>query len=101
MNELQPLKQQILTLLQEVERLESYQYDKTDAFPLAELKERVQQYCEEQQIIIDTFCELAMISKTTLYKAFNSPGSTKRATIESILSVLGNYQLFVGRKHED
>ena len=38
-----------------------------------------------------------MISKATLYAAFNTPGSTKRATLESIISVFGDYRLYIGR----
>ena len=45
------------------------------------------QYCKDNNITIDTVCELASISKATHYKAYNSPGSAKRSTIESILSV--------------
>ncbi|CAM2817593.1 MULTISPECIES: helix-turn-helix domain-containing protein [Pseudoalteromonas] len=97
MSNLYNLKQQVLTLLKEIERIESLQSSDSETFPLSELKQRVHQYCKENGITIDTFCELATISKATLYKAYNSPKSAKRSTIESILSVLGDYQLLVAR----
>lgn len=97
MSNLYALKQQVLMLLQEVERLESSYSNLDEAFPLSDIKVRVNQYCKDNGITVDIFCELASISKATLYKAYNSPGSAKRSTIESILSVLGDYQLLVGR----
>ncbi|MDN4015311.1 hypothetical protein QX233_22945, partial [Chryseobacterium gambrini] len=72
-------------------------FNHDETFPLSDIRDRVNQYCTDNSITIDIFCELASISKATLYKAYNSPGSAKRSTIESILSVLGDYQLLVGR----
>ncbi|WP_372761184.1 hypothetical protein [Pseudoalteromonas sp.] len=97
MSNLYTLKQQVLTLLQEIERVEFLQPNHDEIFPLSEMKQRVNQYCKDNSITVDIFCELASISKATLYKAYNSPGSAKRSTIESILCVLGDYQLLVGR----
>lgn len=94
------LKQQMRRLLQELERLEAAELENKELFPLSELKARVTQYVKENDITIDTFCDLAMISKTTLYAAFNSPSSTKCSTIESIIAVFGNYTLYVGRTDE-
>lgn len=94
------LKQQVSALLKELERLEAKQLEDNDTFALSELRERVTRYTKENHITIDTFCELAMISKATLYAAFNSPGSAKRSTIESIIAVFGDYTLFVGRRNE-
>lgn len=91
------LKQQVHALLREIERLEAKELEEKELFPLAELKERVTQYVKENDITIDTFCDLAMISKTTLYAAFTSPASAKCSTIESIIAVFGNYTLYVGR----
>lgn len=91
------LKQRVAALLDELERIEVKAREDKAMFPLTELKAQVTRYVKENAITIDTFCELAMISKTTLYAAFNTPGSTKRATIESIIGVLGNYSLYVGR----
>ena len=100
MSNLHTLKNQVLTLLEVIERIESQQSDYNETFPLSELKTRVNKYCKANKITIDTFCQLAIISKATLYQAFNHPDSVKRSTIESILSVLGDYQLFVGRRNE-
>ncbi|TRW50365.1 hypothetical protein FM042_05915 [Aliidiomarina halalkaliphila] len=91
------IKQRVNALLKELERIEAQELADKDMFPLSELRERVTRYVKENDITIDTFCELAMISKATLYAAFNSPSSTKRATIESIISVFGNYTLYIGR----
>ena len=91
------LKRQVHALLGEIERIEAKELEEKEVFPLTELKGRVIQYVKENDITIDTFCELAMISKTTLYAAFNSPSSTKCSTIESIIAVFGNYKLYVGR----
>ncbi|WP_032094719.1 MULTISPECIES: hypothetical protein [unclassified Alteromonas] len=91
------IKLRVNALLKELERLEASELENKEMFPLSELKQRVTRYVKDNDITIDTFCELAMISKTTLYAAFNSPGSTKRATIEAIISVFGNYRLYVGR----
>lgn len=94
------LKQQVHALLREIEQIEVEQHEEQDTFALTELKTRVTQYVKENDITIDTFCDLAMISKTTLYAAFNSPSSTKCSTIESIIAVFGNYKLYVGRTDE-
>lgn len=91
------IKQRVHALLKELERIETQECETKDMFPLSELKVHVTRYVKENDITIDTFCELAMISKATLYAAFNSPGSTKCATIESIISVFGNYRLYIGR----
>lgn len=96
-NKITELKQHVHALLRELERIEAKELQNKDVFPLSELKGRVTRYVKENDITIDTFCELAMISKTTLYAAFNSPGSTKRSTIESIIAVFGDYTLYVGR----
>jgi len=91
------IKQRVQALLIELERIEAQELEAKDMFPLSELKVRVTHYVKENDITIDTFCELAMISKATLYAAFNTPGSTKRATLESIISVFGDYRLYIGR----
>lgn len=100
MSNLHTLKLQVLTLLETIERLESQQSEYSNSFPLSELKTRVNSYCKDNKVTVDIFCELAVISKATLYQAFNHPSSVKRSTIDSILSVLGEYELFVGRKNE-
>lgn len=91
------LKQHVHSLLKELERIEAKELEDKDIFPLSELRERVTRYTKDNGITIDTFCELAMISKATLYAAFNSPGSAKCSTIESIIAVFGDYTLYVGR----
>lgn len=101
MSELQSLKQQISGLLRKLEHIEAQGLKHNDVFPLSDLKSRVKSYCSDNKLTVDIFCELAMISKATLYKAFNKPSSVKLSTIETIISVLGDYDLSVRRRDAD
>jgi hypothetical protein len=97
MNDLDGLKHQVLTLLHELERINSNQPKHMDLFFLSDLRVRVNQFCQKHNITIDVFCDLAGLSKTTLYKAFRNPDTCHYASINAVLAVLGGYEILAGK----